>query len=169
MSGTLEGKVALVTGAGSGIGRAAALAFAREGAKVVVADVAAEGGNETLRLIEEGGGDGIFVEGDISIPGDVHTIVEAAVEHYDRLDYAFNNAGIEGSRRRRPSAPKRTGTRLLGLSSRGSDPGRPGQVGSHPHAGRASRPHGARVGRPGVLARSARLEPDAHPSAGRQG
>jgi NAD(P)-dependent dehydrogenase (short-subunit alcohol dehydrogenase family) len=96
MSGKLEGRVALVTGAGSGIGRAAALAFAREGAQVVVSDVVAEGGNETLRLIEEAGGKGMFIQGDVAVAADVQALVREVEEHYSRLDCAFNNAGIEG-------------------------------------------------------------------------
>jgi NAD(P)-dependent dehydrogenase (short-subunit alcohol dehydrogenase family) len=96
MSETLEGKAALVTGAGSGIGRAAALAFAREGANVVVSDIIAAGASETLRLIEEAGGKGTFIQGDVSVAADAQAIVRAAEENYGRLDFAFNNAGIEG-------------------------------------------------------------------------
>ena len=120
MGGTLEGKIALVTGAGSGIGRATALAFAREGAKVVVADVAAEGGKETLRLIEEAGGSGFFVEGDVSITGDVRTIVQAAVEHYGRLDCAFNNAGIEGAQAPTAECAEENWDRVLAINLKGT-------------------------------------------------
>jgi len=92
----LAGKVALVTGAGSGIGRASALAFAREGAKVIVADVATDGGRETAHSIEEQGGEAFFVQADVSAAGDVREMIERAVTTYGRLDCAFNNAGIEG-------------------------------------------------------------------------
>jgi NAD(P)-dependent dehydrogenase (short-subunit alcohol dehydrogenase family) len=120
MGGTLEGKIALVTGAGSGIGRATALAFAREGAKVIVADVAADSGKETLRLIEEAGGSGFFIEGDVSITGDVHTIVQAAVEHYGRLDYAFNNAGIEGAQAPTAECTEENWDRVLTVNLKGA-------------------------------------------------
>ena len=91
-----SGKVALVTGGASGIGRACAQLFAREGASVVVSDVAVEGGEETVRLIWEDGGEASFVEADVSKALEVESLVRRALEAYGRLDYAFNNAGIEG-------------------------------------------------------------------------
>lgn len=97
MSGQLDGKVALVTGAGSGIGRASARALAREGAKVVVSDVVVEGGEETVRMIEESGGEATFVKADVSKASEVEALVNSAVEAYGKLDCAHNNAGIEGT------------------------------------------------------------------------
>jgi len=96
MAGRLDGKVALITGSGSGIGRATAQIFAREGAKVVVADIVVAGGEETVRLINAAGGEAIFVKTDVSHPADVEAMVKQAVDTYGRLDCAFNNAGIEG-------------------------------------------------------------------------
>ena len=97
MSGRVEGKVALVTGGGSGIGRATALVFAREGAKVVVADVTEAGGLETVEQVTAAGGAATFMRADVSNPAEVEAMVSRAVEAYGRLDCAFNNAGIEGS------------------------------------------------------------------------
>ena len=97
MAGLVQGKVALVTGGSSGIGRATALTFAREGAKVVVADVLIDGGEETVRLIKADGGDAIFVKADMTNPTDIEAMVQKAVAAYGRLDCAHNNAGIEGA------------------------------------------------------------------------
>jgi NAD(P)-dependent dehydrogenase (short-subunit alcohol dehydrogenase family) len=97
MSGILEGKVALITGAGSGIGRATAKIFAREGAKLVLADVVEDGGKQTLALLADTGHhDAIFLKTDVSNPADVDAAIAKAVEKYGRIDCAFNNAGIEG-------------------------------------------------------------------------
>jgi NAD(P)-dependent dehydrogenase (short-subunit alcohol dehydrogenase family) len=90
-----RGKVAFVTGAANGIGRAAALAFAREGANVVVADVSEQGNHETARMIEQAGGRVLAVRCDVSRDEDVKAALDRAVEAFGRLDYAFNNAGVE--------------------------------------------------------------------------
>jgi len=92
---SLPGKVAIVTGGSSGIGRATAIAFAHEGAKVVVASRRAEEGEETVRLVKEAGSDGFFVKTDVTQAADVNEMVEKTIRSYGRLDYAFNNAGIE--------------------------------------------------------------------------
>ncbi len=92
----MKNKVALVTGGGSGIGRATALVFARERAEVVVADIDDENGNETVALIKEMGGKGIFIKCDVSIASEVETLINHSVEKFGHLDCAFNNAGILG-------------------------------------------------------------------------
>src|SRR4051812_3010947 len=95
-NGTLfEGKVAFVTGGASGIGRAAALAFARQGASVVVADVSEEGNQETARLIEQEGGRALAVRCDVRRGEEVKAALNKTMEVFGRLDAAFNNAGIE--------------------------------------------------------------------------
>lgn len=91
-----EGKVALVTGGSSGIGRSTAIAFAREGAKVVVASRRLDEGQETVRLIKEAGSEGLFVKTDVSRASDVVTLIEKTIAIYGRLDCAFNNAGVDG-------------------------------------------------------------------------
>ncbi len=89
-------KTALLTGSGSGLGRAAALLFAGRGAKVVVSDVNEAGGAETVRLIEEAGGTATFFRCDVSQENEVEALIQHAVETYGRLDFAVNNAGIGG-------------------------------------------------------------------------
>lgn len=90
----MDGKVALVTGAGGGIGRAAALAFAHSGAAVLVCDVQDAAGEETVARIAAQGGKAVFQHCDVSDPAQVKAMVAAAVATFGRLDYAFNNAGI---------------------------------------------------------------------------
>jgi NAD(P)-dependent dehydrogenase (short-subunit alcohol dehydrogenase family) len=94
MKRLLEGRTALVTGGASGIGRATALAFAREGAKVVVVDVNVQGGEETVRLLREDGGEAFFIKCDVSKTADIEAMIKKTVDTYGRLDCAFNNAGI---------------------------------------------------------------------------
>jgi len=100
MAGIFDGKVAIVTGAGSGIGQACAIAYAREGARVVVSDIQEDSGQQTVRMISDSGGESFFFKADVSISKEVREMIKAAVEKYDRLDLACNNAGIGG-----PSAP----------------------------------------------------------------
>jgi NAD(P)-dependent dehydrogenase (short-subunit alcohol dehydrogenase family) len=96
MAGRVSGKVALITGGGAGIGRATAILFAREGAKVAIADYNRNGGEETVRMIEGAGGEAFFIEANVAIAKQVEAMVAKTVETYGRLDCAFNNAGIEG-------------------------------------------------------------------------
>jgi NAD(P)-dependent dehydrogenase (short-subunit alcohol dehydrogenase family) len=96
MASELEGKVGLVTGGTSGIGRETAVLFAKAGAKVVVAGRREAEGNETIELVRAAGGDGLFVKSDVSKAAEVETVIQKAVERFGRLDVAFNNAGIEG-------------------------------------------------------------------------
>lgn len=104
MTHRFNGRVVLVTGASSGIGRTTAVAFGREGAKVAVSGRRREQLDETLSLIREAGGDGVSIVGDASSPADVQRMVETAVQTFGRLDSAFNNAGIEGGKAFVPTA-----------------------------------------------------------------
>ncbi len=120
MPGTLDGKVALVTGGASGIGRATALTFAREGAKLIVADMNEDGGQQTVHMITENGGDATFVQVDVTSATEVEAMISKAVETYGRLDCAHNNAGI-GSRPRAPlhECSEETWDRVLGINLKG--------------------------------------------------
>ena len=94
MPGILDSRTALVTGGGGGIGRATALAMAREGARVAVSDVSEETARETVGLIEKAGGQAIFVQADVTRSAEIAAMVGAVVTAYGRLDCAFNNAGV---------------------------------------------------------------------------
>jgi len=96
MTKELEGKVGLVTGGTSGIGRETALLFAKAGVKVVVAGRREREGNETIELVRAAGGEGLFQKADVSKASEVEALIQKAVERFGRLDVAFNNAGIEG-------------------------------------------------------------------------
>jgi NAD(P)-dependent dehydrogenase (short-subunit alcohol dehydrogenase family) len=120
MPGRLEGKIALVTGGASGIGRATALTFVREGAKLVIADMNADGGQQTVHMIQENGGEAIFVPVDVSRATEVEAMISTTVETYGRLDCAHNNAGI-GSRPRAPlhECTEETWDRVLAINLKG--------------------------------------------------
>jgi len=98
MTRELEGKVALVTGGTSGIGREAAVLFAKTGARVVVAGRREPEGKETVEMMRTAGGDGLFVKTDVSKATEVEALVQTTTERFGRLDIAFNNAGVEGVR-----------------------------------------------------------------------
>ena len=93
--GRLNGKVAIITGAGSGIGRASSLLFAEEGAKVVVAELNEEAGRDTVQQIQAAGGDALFVEADIRQAAQVEAMVRQTVAAYGKVDILYNNAAIE--------------------------------------------------------------------------
>lgn len=119
MTRHLQGSVALVTGGAAGIGKAAALAFAREGVRVAIADVKVEPGNEVAHAIERGGGQAIFIETDVSRTSDIERLVSTTVSAFGRLDYAFNNAGIEGELATTVECGEDNFDRILAVNLRG--------------------------------------------------
>jgi NAD(P)-dependent dehydrogenase (short-subunit alcohol dehydrogenase family) len=119
MNGRVVGKVALVTGGGSGIGRASALALAREGAKIVISDIAVTGGEETVRMVKAAGGEATFVEAEVSKPADVEALVNKVTEIYGRLDCAFNNAGIEGKIQQTVECSEENWDRTIAINLKG--------------------------------------------------
>ena len=119
MPGRLQNKVGLVTGAGSGIGRASALAFAAEGAKVVVADTIAANGEETVMLIRGAGGEASFVKADVSKASEVQAMVTKTVEIYGRLDCAYNNAGVVATPRLTPDTTEEDWDRVISVNLKG--------------------------------------------------
>lgn len=119
MAGLVEGKVALVTGGGSGIGRQACLVFAREGAKVVVSDVAVEGGEETVSLIKQAGGEATFIKANVSQEAEVEALIAKTAETYGRLDCAYNNAGIAGRTARVADDTQENWDRILAINLKG--------------------------------------------------
>jgi NAD(P)-dependent dehydrogenase (short-subunit alcohol dehydrogenase family) len=119
MNGAMKGKVALVTGAGSGIGRACALAFASEGAKVVVADVVVDQGEQTVQLIKKNGGECFFAETDVSKAVQVEAMINKTMTSYGRLDYGVNNAGIEGAQGATAECTEENWDRVLSINLKG--------------------------------------------------
>ncbi len=119
MSYAMDGNVALVTGGSNGIGRATCIAFAQHGASVVVSDVDEKGGNETKARIEAAGGQAIFVACDVANPDEVKHLIDKTVSAYGRLDYAFNNAGIEGDMAVTADCSENNWDRVIGINLKG--------------------------------------------------
>jgi NAD(P)-dependent dehydrogenase (short-subunit alcohol dehydrogenase family) len=115
----LQGKVSLVTGASSGIGRAIALSYARAGAKVVVSDISPDGGRETVALIGREGGDAFFVPADVSRSDDCRELVAKTVRQFGRLDVACNNAGIAGDMAKTADYPVESWQQVIGVNLSG--------------------------------------------------
>ena len=115
----ITGTTAIVTGGSTGIGRAAARRFAEEGANVVVADVNVEDAERTVEMITDAGGEATFAETDVSDPTAVEAMVETAIETYGGLDFAFNNAGIEGDDVPAPDQSMDNWERVIGVNLKG--------------------------------------------------
>jgi len=119
MTHQFSGKVALVTGGASGLGRVSAVALAREGAKVIVSDVAVTGGETTVQMIKEEGGLATFIRADITKSDEVEAMVGAAIQNFGRLDFALNNAGIDGVRARIANYPEDVWHQVINLNLTG--------------------------------------------------
>lgn len=117
--GRLEGKVSVITGGSSGIGKATALLFAKEGSKVVVADVKDKEGEETVSEIRKNGGEASFIHTDVSKSEDVRKAVEFAVSKYGKLDVMYNNAGIEGPTKNSDEYPEDTFNKVISINLNG--------------------------------------------------
>src|ERR671912_765959 len=118
-NGSYAGKVAFVTGAGSGIGRATALAFAREGASVVVSDISEQNVWETARMIEAAGGRALAIRGDVTRAEDVKAALETTIATFGRLDAAFNNAGVEQAKKSIADITEEEWDRIIAINLRG--------------------------------------------------
>ncbi|HVN88779.1 MAG TPA: SDR family oxidoreductase [Candidatus Binataceae bacterium] len=119
MSGSLQDKVVLVTGGGSGIGRATAQLIAKQGAKVMIADYVAEGAERTVKLIKDAGGEASCIAADVSVTKQVEAMVAKTVETYGRLDCAFNNAGVEGKMLDTVAYPEDMFDRVIAINLKG--------------------------------------------------
>lgn len=119
MGKQFEGKVALITGAGSGIGRAAALAMAAVGASVVISDINVAGGEETVALVSAAGGEAHFVRADVADTAEVEALVQEGVSRYGRLDFGINNAGVGGGWTRTGDYPLAEWDRVLSINLSG--------------------------------------------------
>lgn len=119
LDGRLDDKVAVVTGGSSGIGRASAIALAQAGARVVVADVMQADGEKTVHLVEDEGGEALFVHTDVSQSQAVRAMVRQTVETFGRIDCLFNNAGIEGSRASTAACTEENWDRVMGINLKG--------------------------------------------------
>jgi len=117
--GRLENKVAIITGAGSGMGQAEAILFAQEGAKVVVADMAVEAGEETVKMVREAGGEAIFVKTDVSKTEDIKNMVKTAVDTYGRLDVLVSGAAIVGEEISTVDCPEELFNRTIAINLNG--------------------------------------------------
>jgi NAD(P)-dependent dehydrogenase (short-subunit alcohol dehydrogenase family) len=115
----LKDKVALITGAGSGIGRATALLFAKEGAKVVVVDVNKDAARDTVDLIKKNGGEAVFVKTDVSKSGEVQNMIKETVKKYGKLDVLYNNAGIEGKQAPTAECSEENFDRVIAINLKG--------------------------------------------------
>lgn len=118
--GRIENKVALITGGSSGIGRAAARLFAKEGAKVVIADINVEGGERTLRLVQDDGGEAQFVRTDISSRSDISNLIDQIVATFGQLDCAYNNAGVMGEMSTVVDLSEETWAQIMDTNLRGT-------------------------------------------------
>ena len=115
----LDGKIALITGGSSGIGRETAVLFANHGAKLAIADLNPDGGQETVQLIREAGGTAFFVQTDVSQAAQVENMVNGVVAEYGRLDIAFNNAGIDGLPVRTADGSEDEYDRIMAVNAKG--------------------------------------------------
>lgn len=115
----LDGKIALITGGSSGIGRETAVLFANHGAKLAIADLNPDGGQETVQLIREAGGTAFFVQTDVSQAVQVENMVNGVVAEYGRLDIAFNNAGIDGLPVRTADGSEDEYDRIMAVNAKG--------------------------------------------------
>jgi NAD(P)-dependent dehydrogenase (short-subunit alcohol dehydrogenase family) len=119
MNKPFTGKVALITGGTSGIGRATAIGFAERGANVVVAGRREAEGAESLALIQKTGGNGLFVRADVTVESEIASLVARTLEHFGRLDFAFNNAGVGGEGQGGISATEEIYDRIMNINVRG--------------------------------------------------